>query len=50
MGARWRPPNEPGLTLEPIELPAVTRASVVVPDEVWAEIDLNVASVTVHRH
>ena len=38
-----------GLTLEPIELPAVTRASVIVPDEVWAEIDLNVASVTVHR-
>jgi len=38
-----------GLTLEPIELPAVARASVIVPDEVWAEIDLNVASVTVHR-
>ncbi len=38
-----------GLTLEPVELPAVTRASVVVPEEVWEEIDLNVASVTVHR-
>ena len=32
-----------GLTLEPVELPAVTRASVVVPEEVWEEIDLNVA-------
>ncbi|HTI76914.1 MAG TPA: ATP-binding protein [Mycobacterium sp.] len=38
-----------GLTLDPVELPAVTRASVIVPEEVWAEIDLNVASVTVHR-
>jgi transitional endoplasmic reticulum ATPase len=40
---------EQGLILEPIELPDVTRANVVVPEEVWAEIDLNVASVTVHR-
>ena len=38
-----------GLTLEPIELPAVTRANVIIPSEVWAELDLNVASVTVHR-
>jgi transitional endoplasmic reticulum ATPase len=41
--------DENGLTLEPIELPALSRADVVVPDDVWAEIDLNVASVTVHR-
>jgi transitional endoplasmic reticulum ATPase len=40
---------EQGLTLEPIDLPAVARSTVVVPDEVWDEIDLNVASVTVHR-
>ena len=39
-----------GLVLEPVELPDVTRANVVVPEEVWAEIDLNIASVTVHRH
>jgi transitional endoplasmic reticulum ATPase len=38
-----------GLVLEPIELPDVSRSNVVVPEEVWAEIDLNVASVTVHR-
>jgi transitional endoplasmic reticulum ATPase len=40
---------EQGLTLEPIDLPAVSRSTVVVPDEVWDEIDLNIASVTVHR-
>ena len=38
-----------GLAIEPAELPVVTRADVVVPDDVWAEIDLNIASVTVHR-
>jgi transitional endoplasmic reticulum ATPase len=38
-----------GLRLEPTELPAVTRDSVIVPDAVWDEIDLNVAAVTVHR-
>lgn len=38
-----------GLTLEVITLPTVTRSNVIVPGEVWAEIDLNVASVTVHR-
>jgi transitional endoplasmic reticulum ATPase len=37
------------LTIEPTELADITRADVVVPDDVWAEIDLNVASVTVHR-
>jgi transitional endoplasmic reticulum ATPase len=37
------------LTFEPVELPAVTRADLVVPNDVWAELDLNVASVTVHR-
>ena len=41
--------NNQGLTLKPVELPAVTRASVVVPEEVWEEIDLNIASVTVRR-
>jgi transitional endoplasmic reticulum ATPase len=41
--------EDQGLTLEPVELPAVTRASVVVPGEVWAEIDMNIASVTIHR-
>jgi transitional endoplasmic reticulum ATPase len=40
---------EQGLVLEPVALPDVTRANVVVPDEVWTEIDLNVAAVTVHR-
>lgn len=38
-----------GLTIEPITLDPVPRDDVVVPDEVWAEIDLNVASVTRHR-
>lgn len=38
-----------GLVLEPVELPDLTRANVVVPEEVWAEMDLNIASVTVHR-
>jgi ATPase family protein associated with various cellular activities (AAA) len=38
-----------GLVFEPVQLPNVTRANVVVPEEVWAEIDLNVAAVTVHR-
>src|SRR5262249_8975760 len=38
-----------GLVLEPVELPNITRANVVVPEEVWAEIDLNIAAVTVHR-
>lgn len=37
------------LVLEPVVLPDVTRANVVVPEEVWTEIDLNVAAVTVHR-
>jgi len=41
--------EDQGLTLEPVDLPAVSRSSVVVPAEVWAEIDLNIASVTVHR-
>ena len=41
--------EDQGLTLEPVDLPAVTRSNVVVPAEVWAEIDLNIASVTVHR-
>lgn len=41
--------EDQGLTLEPVDLPPVTRSSIVVADEVWAEIDLNVASVTVHR-
>ncbi|WP_101947804.1 ATP-binding protein [Mycobacterium sp. 3519A] len=40
---------EQGLVLEPVELPEITRAKVIVPDEVWSEIDLNVAAVTVHR-
>jgi transitional endoplasmic reticulum ATPase len=40
---------EQGLVLEPIELPDVSRANVVVPEEVWTEIDLNVAAMTVHR-
>jgi len=40
---------EQGLVLEPIDLPDVTRSNVVVPEEVWNEIDLNVAAVTVHR-
>ena len=40
---------EQGLVLEPIDLPDVSRSNVVVPEEVWAEIDLNVAAVTVHR-
>jgi ATPase family associated with various cellular activities (AAA) len=40
---------EPCLVLEPIELPDVTRANVVVPEDVWTEIDLNVSAVTVHR-
>lgn len=38
-----------GLRLELTELPAVSRDSIIVPDAVWAEIDLNVAAVTVHR-
>lgn len=38
-----------GLTIEPTELADVTRADVVVPNDVWDELDLNVASVTVHR-
>ena len=40
---------EQGLVLEPFELPEITRANVIVPEGVWAEIDLNVAAVTVHR-
>ncbi|WP_232004966.1 ATP-binding protein [Mycobacterium sp. ACS1612] len=40
---------EQGLVLEPVDLPDISRASVVLPEEVWAEIDLNVAAVTVHR-
>lgn len=38
-----------GLRLDLTELPHVTRESVIVPDAVWDEIDLNVAAVTVHR-
>ncbi|OBI49786.1 cell division protein [Mycobacterium kyorinense] len=38
-----------GLVLEVTELPALTRANVIVPDSVWSEIDLNVAAVTTHR-
>jgi transitional endoplasmic reticulum ATPase len=38
-----------GLVLEPFELPEITRANVVVPEEVWTEIDLNVAAATEHR-
>jgi hypothetical protein len=38
-----------GLVLEPVELPDVSRANVVVPEDVWTEIDLNVAALTVHR-
>ena len=38
-----------GLTIEPTELADLTRDDVVVPSDVWAEIDLNVASVTLHR-
>lgn len=41
--------SDNGLAIEFTELADVTRADVVVPDEVWAEIDLNIASVTVHR-
>lgn len=40
---------EMGLAIEFTELAEVTRDDVIVPGEVWAEIDLNVASVTVHR-
>ena len=38
-----------GLVLEVTELPAVTRANVIVPASVWSEIDLNIAAVTTHR-
>lgn len=38
-----------GLRLELTELPHVTRDTVIVPDAVWDEIDLNVAAVTVRR-
>jgi hypothetical protein len=38
-----------GLVLEVAELPAVTRRSVIVPDAVWSEIDLNIAAVTTRR-
>jgi SpoVK/Ycf46/Vps4 family AAA+-type ATPase len=38
-----------GLVLEPVELPEITRANIVVPEDVWTEIDLNVAALTVHR-
>lgn len=38
-----------GLVLEVSELPAITRANVIVPESVWSEIDLNIAAVTTHR-
>lgn len=38
-----------GLILEVAELPHATRDSVIVPEEVWSEIDLNVAALTNRR-
>ncbi|MCV7032100.1 AAA family ATPase [Mycobacterium sherrisii] len=38
-----------GLVMEVSELPAVTRANIVIPEAVWSEIDLNVAAVTTRR-
>lgn len=38
-----------GLVLEVAELPSVTRQSVIVPEAVWVEIDLNIAAVTTRR-
>jgi transitional endoplasmic reticulum ATPase len=38
-----------GLTLELTDLPAATRANIIVPESVWSEIDLNIAAVTTHR-
>ena len=38
-----------GLILEIVDLPALTRADVVVPEQVWQEVDLNVAAVGSRR-
>lgn len=38
-----------GLVIDVVDLPQIAREDVVVPDEVWREIDLNVASVTSRR-
>lgn len=38
-----------GLVLTIADLPAIRRDSVIVPDAVWAEIDLNIAAVTTRR-
>ncbi|MCH9736967.1 MAG: ATP-binding protein [Actinomycetia bacterium] len=38
-----------GLILEVAELPHATRDSVIVPEGVWSEIDLNVAALTTRR-
>jgi transitional endoplasmic reticulum ATPase len=38
-----------GLTFDVLTLPPISRAEVIVPEDVWFEIDLNVASVTIHR-
>ena len=38
-----------GMVLAVTDLPTVRRASVIVPDAVWSEIDLNIAAVTTRR-
>lgn len=38
-----------GLVLEIVEPPVITRDNVIVPESVWAELDLNIAAVTSRR-
>lgn len=38
-----------GLVLDATDPPTLTRASVIVPQSVWAEIDLNIAALTTQR-
>jgi transitional endoplasmic reticulum ATPase len=48
-GRMLKATEQNGLVLDVIELPALTRSNVIVPESVWAEIDLNIAAVTTHR-
>jgi transitional endoplasmic reticulum ATPase len=41
--------DDNGLVLSVIDPPSLTRANVIVPHAVWAEIDLNVAAVSTRR-